>query len=241
MRALLLPSPLEGEGGGASPPGEGNGSQNIPSPASLCSAALSLKGRGQIHVLFALEREAAPFRRRARDLEHISIHVSGVGRQRARAATEQLLREPPSPRLVIAAGFCGAISPTLKVGDIVTSPRIVTVDHLVGDSAEKRQLAELHHADAVDMESAAVAEVCAAKGVAFRAVRAVSDTVDTALSPELIRLLAGGRVSVWKAVGALARKPALLGEFRRLARDTRLAARNLAEALRTMLADPGVL
>ncbi|MBN9118221.1 MAG: hypothetical protein J0I06_03515 [Planctomycetes bacterium] len=85
--------------------------------------------------------------------------------------------------------------------------------------------------DAVDMESAAVAEVCAERGVRFLAVRAVSDTVDTALSPELVRLLSGGNVSVRKACGALLRKPALLGEFLRLARDTKLAARCLAGAL----------
>jgi hypothetical protein len=34
-------------------------------------------------VLFALEREAAPFRRAARDLKRVSIHVSGIGRSRA--------------------------------------------------------------------------------------------------------------------------------------------------------------
>src|SRR5207253_1577357 len=111
--------------------------------------------------------------------------------------------------------------------------------HLVGDPAEKRRLAELHHADAVDMESAAVAEVCIAKGVPFRAVRAVSDAVDTALSPELVRLLAGGRVSAWKAVRALVRKPALLGEFRRLARDTKLAAKKLADELVKILGERG--
>jgi adenosylhomocysteine nucleosidase len=203
--------------------------------AALCEAAETAAVPG-IAVLFALEREVAPFRRLARGLTHVSIHVSGVGRRRARVAAEQLLRDR-LPKLVIAAGFCGALVPTLRVGDVVSTPRIVTVDHLVTDLAEKRRLGESH--DAVDMESSAIAEVCAARGVAFRAVRAVSDTVDTALSPELVRLLSGGNVSVWKACGALVRKPALLSEFLRLARDTRLAARKLAEALvQTINAEP---
>jgi adenosylhomocysteine nucleosidase len=180
--------------------------------------------------MFALEREAAPCRRLARRLPQIRIHVTGVGRARARDATELLLRNPPLPGLVIAAGFCGALVPHLKIGDVVTS-RILTVDRLVFDPGEKRRLATAHDAIAVDMESAAVEEVCIAKSAAFRAVRAVSDTADTALSPELVRLLSGGNVSIWKAVKALARRPALLGEFRRLARDTRLAARSLADAL----------
>jgi adenosylhomocysteine nucleosidase len=114
---------------------------------------------------------------------------------------------------------------------VITSPRIATVDHLVVDPADKRALAARTGADAVDMESAAVEEACTARGVTFLAVRAVSDSVDTALSPELVRLLSGGRVSPWKAAVALAGKPSLLGEFRRLARDTALAARNLAIAL----------
>src|SRR5207253_1642126 len=105
------------------------------------------------------------------------------------------------------------------------------------DPAEKRGLADRTGADAVDMESAAIEGVCAARGVPFRAVRAVSDTVDTALSPELVRLLSGGRVSPWKAAVALAGKPSLLGEFRRLARDTKLAARNLAHALLDLIQD----
>jgi adenosylhomocysteine nucleosidase len=184
-------------------------------------------------VLFALEREAAPFRRTVRDKAHVSVHVSGVGRWRARRATEQLLRAS-RPELVIAAGFCGALVPALRIGDIVTSPRIITVDHLVTDPAEKRRLGESHAA--VDMESSAVAEVCAAHGVPFRAVRAVSDTVDSALSPELVRLLTGGKVSVWRAGLALVRKPALLREFVRLGRDTKRAARNLADALCAIVA-----
>ncbi len=183
---------------------------------------------GGVVVLFALEREAAPFRRAVRGQAGVTVRVSGIGRARARLAAEQVLRES-HPRLVIAAGFCGALVPALRVGDVVTSPRIVTVDRLVTDPAEKRRLGETH--DAVDMESAAVAEVCAGRGVAFRAVRTVSDTVDTALSPELARLLSGGNVSPLKACFALCRRPALLGEFLRLARDTKFAARTLAVAL----------
>src|SRR4029079_15902952 len=83
-------------------------------------------------VLFALEREAAPFRRAAHSLKNVSMHVTGVGCQRGRAAAEQILREWPQPSLVIAAGFCGALSPRLKVGDVVTS-RILMVSRLVSD------------------------------------------------------------------------------------------------------------
>lgn len=181
-----------------------------------------------VAVLFALEREATPFRRLVRNSTNIQICVSGIGRDRARRCVERVL-ETSTPSFVIAAGFCGALNPTLQVGDIVTSPRLLTVDHLVCDPAEKRRLAR--EADAVDMESEAIADVCAAKGIEFLAVRAVSDASDTALSPELVHLLSGGNVSMWMACRALLGKPALLPEFLRLGRDTKLAARSLAAAL----------
>lgn len=189
-----------------------------------------------IAVLFALEREAAPFRKAVRALPHVSVHVSGVGRTAARGAAKRLLESGPS--LVIAAGFCGALNPSLKVGDVVKSPHILTVDHLVSDPAEKCRLSASH--DAVDMESAAVEAICHDAGIPFLAVRAVSDAADTALSPELVRLLSGGHVSVWRACAALVRKPSLLGEFVRLGRDTAFAARKLSDELRAVVA-AGVL
>lgn len=154
----------------------------------------------------------------------------GVGPEQARWATERIVGER-APGLVVAAGFCGALVPDLRVGDIVSGSRLVTVGQLVSEPADKRRLAIATGAAAVDMESAAVAAVCAARGVPFRAVRAVSDTLDTSMSPELVRLLAGGRVSVLRLAAAVVRRPGLLGELGRLARDTRVAAEALAREL----------
>ncbi len=200
-----------------------------------------------VAVLFALGREAAPFRRAVRQSRDVHIALTGVGARAGAVAAEVIARHGPS-RLVMA-GFCGALRTGLAVGDVVRpaegvdeagnlwpcasggAGRLVTTSRIAATPDEKHALHARHSADIVDMESAAVAAACAAGGVPFVAVRAVSDAVDAALSPELVRLLAGGRVSVWKACAALVRRPALLGEFRRLARDTRLAARTLAAAL----------
>jgi adenosylhomocysteine nucleosidase len=219
------------------------------------ATVVTVRTSGEAIVLFALEREAAPFRRVARGLAAIHVHVTGVGRNHTRAALGKILSQSNSPSVIITAGFCGALQPDLKVGDVVVASevvdqsghswpatgtlnqseqlkhRLLTVDHLIAKAAEKKRLGECYQADVVDMESAAVAEMCAARGMPFLAVRAVSDTVDTELSPELLRLLSGGHVSAWRAVRALLKKPTLAGEFRRLARDTRLAAQKLAETL----------
>lgn len=207
-------------------------------------------------VLFALEREAAPFRRLAAGRAGIRIAVTGVGANAARRAAEEATRHV-LPSGLIMAGFCGALRPGLAVGDVISATdvvdeqrglwacrnvgqppvRLLTATRLIARPEEKQRLASRHHADIVDMESAAVAAVCRARGVPFLAVRAVSDTADTAVSPRLVKLLAGGRVSPVRAALAVFRQPSIVVEFRRLARDTRHAAKALAMELLRVL-DP---
>jgi len=206
-------------------------------------------------LLFAMKREAAPlvarlqpawlgdhrtfaFLRSVPDPADVIVPTpndtifdfTGIGRASARRTALRLL-EAFRPGRVIAAGFCGALVPELKVGDIVESPHIFTADRIVGDPAEKARLAAESGARAVDMESSAIAEVCAERGLPFTAIRAVSDTSDTALSPGLVQLLSGGDVSIAKACWAFVKQPSLLREFLRLRRDTNLAAERLADSL----------
>lgn len=227
--------------------------------------------------LFALRRESAPFTRRLgqfdtrRDApwslrlfrtrgEPATVLETGVGGDRAAVAIRWLL-DAYRPKVVIACGFAGALSPTLKVGDVLlasevvepgdddlrwrtTLPlrlgdlpvgRLVTAPQLVGSPAAKRTLARETGAVAVDMESAAIAEACQERRVPCAVVRAISDTVDTELSHRLVTLLAGGRASPLRVLAAVARSPRLAVELWRLARDTRLAARRLADALHRLV------
>lgn len=207
-------------------------------------------------VLFALEREAAPFRRA---MPHARVALTGIGATAAAARTIERELAASRPDRVIMAGFCGGLRDEHTVGSVLIpthviddagnqwecdcgpqgSGRLLTTTSIIATPVTKRELGIRHRADIVDMESATVAAACRAAGVPFLAVRAVSDTVDTALSPELIRLLGGGEITTGRAIRALLRKPTLLGEFRRLAQDTKLAARNLAEALVTVVGEQG--
>lgn len=202
----------------------------------------------RVVVLFALEREAAPFRRA--NIPSVSILVCGVGSDAARMAADAAIRWQ-SPDIVVMAGFGGALIPSLTVGDVAIATdvsdeagsswpcldvgqqcsRLLSTSRLISTPSEKRLLAERHRAVVVDMESAGVAAVCEKHSIPLLAVRAVSDTIDTALSPRLVKLLCGGRVSPLRAALALVRQPSLAWEFRRLARDTRIAARKLAASL----------
>ncbi len=180
-------------------------------------------------VIFALEREAAPFRKRLHLLKFpVTLRVSGVGR----AAATRTVASLSSPSLVISAGFCGALNPGLGIGDIVSDSRqLLTVDHLVATAQEKQALRERTAADAVDMEADAIRLWCLKRTIPFLAVKAVSDTATHALSPRLANLLNGGEVSMPKVLAALARSPALLPELLRLSRHTALASERLADEL----------
>lgn len=109
--------------------------------------------------------------------------VPGTGQTRLAAdlALTQVLHEAARdavtwlPKLVDAATLrlFGLHTPSVHRGDIVTG------DCFVGSAAASAALrADLPEALAVDMETAAVAQVCAAYGVPFGAVRTISDRAD---------------------------------------------------------------
>jgi len=239
-------------------------------------------------VLFALQREREPFCRefKPNQVFHgapcwasfcgpswltMLVMETGVGRANVVRALDWLMAKPTlervayEPGLLIFAGFAGALTSELHVGDIVLadevvdehgcrwqttwpgalpegrwSPplhrgRVLSVDRLVAAAEEKRQLGELHQSSAVDMESAIFAERCAKVGMPFACVRAISDEATTPLSPELASMLSGGAASPWSVVRTLARRPGMLPELLRLARDTKHASKQLALALGELL------
>jgi adenosylhomocysteine nucleosidase len=81
---------------------------------------------------------------------------------------------------------------------------------------------------AVDMESFAVAEVAAAHGLPFVAVRVIVDTAVDALPRAVVAASRAGRVSLRRLVGGIAVAPLELVALIRLARRYRAATRSLA-------------
>ena len=249
--APFFPSPLAGEGlggvgGGTSSGREAEAPTPHPDPPPQ-------GGRDKDGRLPAGRPEGVASR------PQVCVLVSGIGAARARKAVEFLFADGARPSVVVAAGFTGALRAGLRVGDVLAATEVIdeagrswptawprptaearrcrlfTSSRLIGDPLAKQALGTRHDAAAVDMESAAVAEVCHRHGVPFGCVRAVSDAVDTALSPKLVSLLAGGRVSPWRLAKTLLRSPRLIPEMMRLGRHTRTAARNLASVLLELL------
>lgn len=115
--------------------------------------------------------------------------------------------------------------------------RFVTVDAIATTPEAKRQLGQTHAAIAVDMESLAVAEVCARLGTAFLSIRIVSDAVADALPAEVTNLvkqksLAGQLGAV---AGALFKRPSSIKDIYKLKEDALLASDRLAKFLETIV------
>ena len=110
------------------------------------------------------------------------------------------------PRFIAdPAWLTRAATATLPAGTALQRGTIVSGDTLVIAAAARLALHQQWEALACDMESAAVAQVCAQLAVPFLAVRAISDTDEAApLPPEdAVRLAAGNAAAVTlAAIGA---------------------------------------
>jgi len=114
----------------------------------------------------------------------------------------------------------------------VTGGRLLTSRRPLGSAADKSIAFSETGAAAVDMESAAVAEVARAQGLPFLAVRAIVDTANDPLPKAAIAAASSGSVKLSRLLAALARAPADLPALIRLMWRYRAASRSLAAVAR---------
>lgn len=207
---------------------------------------------------FPLAREAKPFQRRC---PKARVAILGVGYESARRTARKII-DRYSPLGLVVAGYAGALRSGLVVGDVLVpshlnfgdgrvwllytpapliderSYTLLSWPQLIATPDEKRRIGQRFEADIVDMETAAVQEECVGRGVACTAVRAISDAVDDSLSPDLVKLIAGGRVRLRSVLAALARSPKLLPELLRLHWATTRAGNALATVLSRLASAP---
>lgn len=180
---------------------------------------------------------------------------TGVGPGPATAATERLLSSTTLDR-VIVSGIAGGLAPVSAVGDLVVAEEVVdsatgerfratpfgdvTLEGVIrtGDGSEYT----LDDADvgrlvadgftALDMETAAIARVCARHGVPWLAFRAISDMAGTAsLGPDVMTLVnEDGSPKVWAGIRYLLTHPRRIPLMVRVGRDAQAAAVAAARA-----------
>jgi len=119
--------------------------------------------------------------------------ANGAGGALAVRAAERAVAHG-RPDLLVSAGYCGALAPHLRVGDIVACRHaggepggILGVDHVVTTASEKYVAFERTSAAAVDMESHALARFAHEHDIPFRVIRAVSDEAQGDLGLDLNR------------------------------------------------------
>jgi len=220
----------------------------------------------KLAIIAALEREVAPivrgweqkfidihgFRKRCWSSGTSVVVCAGVGQQRAHECT-QVVIETFAPEVITSIGFAGAVVPDLVAGDVLVPAKVVSsctgaefkswfgsgvlvTAGAIAGRERKAELRRVHGADAVDMEAVAVAEVCAARGKKFLAVKAISDgwrdEMDF-LSPYIRP--DGFRTAAF--LGHVVVRPALWGSVRKLNDQSQKASDGLCEAVRLLMKD----
>ena len=188
--------------------------------------------------------------------------TTGMGTARAAGAARRML-DAGDVDHVMVVGIAGGIDGRLAIGDVVR-PAIV-IDgasgaeyrpHPLGAGSDPPGEGVLHPSDefivdpervaalrargviAMDMETAAVAAVCEARGCPWSVVRAISDRSSDGLADEAVFELAhpDGSANLRAVALFVARHPRRIPQLVRLGRDasvaTNAAARGAAEACR---------
>jgi adenosylhomocysteine nucleosidase len=136
------------------------------------------------------------------------------------------------PGEVIESGIVFAADPALaaRFGGM-SGHRVLAAGAVVTDAAAKQRAAQANGAQAVDLESGAVARVAAEYGLPFAVVRAICDPAERDLPPAaLIALDQKGVIGLVRVLGSLLKRPGQLGNLFQLARDAARAQRTLIEA-----------
>ena len=199
-------------------------------------------------VCLALEEEAAPFRKIASGRPGVSITVTGIGRKNAERAVRESLQRAV-PQRVFTCGFAGGLDPSLVIGAVLfatedaelreklraagaRSALFLCGTKIATTAVEKQKLRHTTGADAIEMESEAIHEICRERAIPCATVRVISDVATEDLPLDFNRL-AGPDLNLdyAKLACAVAKSPRKIGALLRLRKQTRFAAERLAAVL----------
>ena len=217
--------------------------------AFVCAMPIELR---PLRRRLRLRRSGIGYAGRVGDRELIAM-VTGMGGALARAATVQLL-DAVDVEWVIVVGVTGAIENETPIGTLVLPELVIdgadgsqhrptplplgnahgtmwTTDELILDPAQHADL-RARGVISLDMETAAVAEVCEERGVPWSVVRAISDRAsDGSVDAEVFGLShQDGTVNIAAVARYLVRHPGAVPRLVRLARGSKLATERAADA-----------
>jgi adenosylhomocysteine nucleosidase len=206
-----------------------------------------------VAVCFALAEEAGAFQKMCGD--KVPVFLTGIGRDNAEKAAREFLAAH-TPSLLVTCGFAGGLIAELKIGNIVfeipaneannvfdgirskltaagaREAKFFCADRIAVTAADKKKLREQTGADAAEMESGAIQDVCGKQGIPCVTVRVISDTANEDLPLDFNQFLREDKsMDMGKLMMAVAKAPWKMGALMELQKNTKQAAQQLAEVL----------
>jgi adenosylhomocysteine nucleosidase len=204
-------------------------------------------------VCFAVPEEARPFQDKFQGSAASRILITGMGPANARKALRAALANG-KPSRVITCGFAGALNPELTFGTVIFEGPKAAVQEMKLDAtgaragrfhcstrvattaAEKQSLRLATKADAVEMESGAIGEICREQGIPCTTVRVILDTAGEDLPLDFNELMTPDqRMNFPRLALELLKSPGKIPALLRLQRQSRMAAEKLAAVLSRVL------
>ena len=199
-----------------------------------------------------MREEARGLQKLAGERSDLKVLLVGMGKRNAeRAIRAELAKE--RPRLVLTCGFAGGLSPALAMGTVVFTVdpeaglepallaagakpvRFHCAERVAATVEEKRALREATGADAVEMESRVICDVCRKQKIPSATVRVILDTADEDLPLDFNQLMTPDqKMSYGKLAVALAKSPGKVGALLRLQRQSQVAAEKLGQVLASL-------
>ena len=200
-------------------------------------------------------RDGVPLTRGRIGQRKVQLVHTGVGQHIAERRMESFLRDQDFA-LLISAGFAGAATQDLLIGDLIASQNfsdsellsmaqeVLEPDHLravklftsatmIQSDAERTTIAEAHGAAAVDMETETIANACSGLGIALLSLRAISDSASEPLpAPANVLFdLQRQRTPFLRLAGYAVSHPAVIGRLFRFRRQIAKARERLTDAI----------
>ncbi len=179
--------------------------------------------------------------------------VTGMGRRNASTRFLEALHRL-NPDRVLTCGFAGALNPELKVGNVLFDEdydfgmgkallaagaipaKFYCSVRVAVTAAEKAELWRTTGADAVEMESSVIRSLCRDRGIPSATVRVISDAANEDLPLDFNGLMTSDQnISIPKLTMTLLKSPSSIPKLIDLQRNTRMAARRLADVLHKTL------
>jgi adenosylhomocysteine nucleosidase len=130
-------------------------------------------------------------------------------------------------RYAACGGWLDQVSESIRALRPVSEGNLLTSDHAIEKPADKAAAYRTTGAAAVDMESAAVAEIAAKHNLPFIAVRVIVDAAADMLPRAVVAASTAGRVRFIRLLGGLILAPHEIASLIRLTQRYRIAMRSL--------------